>query len=476
MGKLGKLFFRRGNENSMYLQTNVLEEIKNRLNPCDDLVTRTFPELEIIILYFDHLVGPHELEQDVLQPFSQIQENEVMDLLERSQYQKAKDTQTIITGLLSGNAAIFYKEKYPYLVNLYIPKTRDITAAQIETSIVGSREAFVESVEMNLSCIRRRIQSEKLKVINLRVGNVTNTKMNLLYIEGITPDHYLSNVKAKINSVKVDGVHDLNMLMEYIDEHPFSLFPQYLTTERPDVAASKLLEGKVLGLIDGSPYAFSAPATFWEHFQSPDDYNQRWVLGTASRFLRYIALLITLTLTAFYVSVTMFHYEMIPHDLLQSLIESRAKVPFPPLYEALLMEFTVELLREAGARLPTKIGQTIGIVGGIVIGTASVQAGFTSNILIVIVAISAMASYVIPHITMSASIRVARFGLIFLAGILGNFGLVAGISLIVIQISRLTSLNSSYVIPVAPFSDWSDTFVRAPIKMIKKKPSQTREK
>ncbi|KHF41561.1 spore germination protein [Halalkalibacter okhensis] len=460
----------------MYLQMTLLDEVKKKLHPCDDLTTRTFPELNIIILYFDHLVGTQELEQDVLQPLSKISESEVMDVLNRFQYQEAKDTKTIIKGILAGNAAIFYKRKNIYLINLYTPKTRDISAAQIETSIVGPREAFVESIEMNLSCIRRRIQSEKLKVLNLQVGYVTNTKMNVIYIEGITPDHHISDVREKINSIEVDGLHDLNMLMEYIDENPFSLFPQYLTTERPDVVASKLLEGKVVGLFDGSPYAFCAPTTFWEHFQSPDDYNQRWILGTASRFLRYIALFITLTFTALYVSITMFHYEMIPNDLLLSLIESRAKVPFQPIYEALLMEFTIELLREAGARLPTKIGQTIGIVGGIVIGTAAVQAGFTSNILIVIVAISAMASYVVPHIIMSASIRLARFGLIFLAGILGNFGLIAGVTLIVIQISKLTSLHSSYVIPTAPFSDWKDTFIRAPLKMIKNKPSQTKEK
>lgn len=175
-----------------------------------------------------------------------------------------------------------------------------------------------------------------------------------------------------------------------------------------------------------------------------------------------------------YVSVTTFHYEMIPEALLRTLAESRNKVPFPPVYEALLMEIMIELLREAGARLPTKIGQTIGIVGGIVIGQAAVQAGLTSNVLIIAVASSAIASFVIPSYMMSASIRLIRFGIIILAGIWGNMGLVMGIALIVIHLSSLTSLGSSYMIPIAPMKsgDWKDVFIRAPFSMLRTRPSQ----
>lgn len=190
--------------------------------------------------------------------------------------------------------------------------------------------------------------------------------------------------------------------------------------------------------------------------------------------MRLLALIITITFTSMYVSVTTFHYEMIPEALLRTLAESRNKVPFPPVYEALLMEIMIELLREAGARLPTKIGQTIGIVGGIVIGQAAVQAGLTSNVLIIAVASSAIASFVIPSYMMSASIRLIRFGIIILAGIWGNMGLVMGIALIVIHLSSLTSLGSSYMIPIAPMKsgDWKDVFIRAPFSMLRTRPSQ----
>ncbi|MET3506927.1 spore germination protein [Halalkalibacter oceani] len=449
----------------MFRSKNKLNHLKNAFSGCDDLVIRSFPELEIVTLYFGHLVGNEELEQNIIHPFSHISENEVRAVLESSPYEKCESEEKLIEGILAGKAAIFYQETATYLIDLFAPEIRSITAAEIETVIVGPREAFVESVQVNLSLIRRRLQTNKLKVLSFKIGDLTNTQLNVLYLEGKTSYSYVESIKTRLQKVKVEGIHDLNMMLEYIEEYPFSLFPQYLTTERPDVVVSKLLEGKVVGLCDGSPYAFSAPTSFWEYFQSPDDYNQRWILGSLSRILRLIALFIILFFTAFYVSLTMFHYEMIPVALLKSLIESRSKVPFPPVFEALIMEFIVELLREAGARLPDKIGQTIGIVGGIVIGTASVEAGFTSNILIVVVAVSAIASFVIPHIIMSASIRVSRFLLIILAGTLGNFGFVAGFTFIVIYLARLTSLERSYLVPLAPisFSKWRDTFIRVPL-------------
>ncbi|MGO4372210.1 spore germination protein [Paenibacillus sp. MCAF20] len=237
-----------------------------------------------------------------------------------------------------------------------------------------------------------------------------------------------------------------------------------------------MVSGRIIVIVDGSPSVISAPASFFEFFSSPDDYYQRWVLGTATRLLRFVAFIITVTFTAMYVSVTTFHYEMIPEDLLLTLTESRSRVPFPPIYEALLLESTIELLREAGARLPTKIGQTIGIVGGIVIGQAAVQAGLTSNILIIAVASSAIASFVIPSYVMSASIRLIRFGLIILAGLLGNLGLMMGLIMIVIHLSGLTSLKASYLSPVAPMKikDWQDVFMRAPFAWLKERPTISR--
>ncbi|GMK40624.1 spore germination protein [Paenibacillus sp. CCS19] len=442
---------------------------------CLDLTHHTFPEINVNLVYFGHLVGSEELSRDVTIPLSNIRENEVQALLGRNQFKRTNDSKSLIKGILNGEAAIFHNDN-TYLIDVYKPEGRSIQQSETETVITGPHDSFIEMATANLSLIRRRVKSSHLKVIKLEVGEVTKSTVYLLYIDGIANMDYLQELVDRINLIEIDAVHDGNMLIQYIDDCPNSVFPLFSTTERTDTAVSKLVAGRIVGILDGSPSVFSAPSSFFEFMASPDDYYQRWAVGTALRILRFIALIITLSFTALYVAVTTYHYEMIPEALLLTITESRSKVPFPPLYEALLMEVTIELLREAGARLPTKIGQTIGIVGGIVIGQAAVQAGFTSNILIIAVASSAIASFVIPSYVMSASIRLVRFGLIIMAGILGDFGIALGIAYLVVHLSGLTSLNSSYLTPVSPnnFKDWRDVFIRAPFWALTRRPTQSK--
>lgn len=451
-----------------------LRHVLDNLKDCADLVHRRYPEIGVDLVYFSHQVGKDTLYRDVVDPLLQVKEREVPLLLRQSRFQFMDDPKELIIGILSGKTAIFH-ENAPYLADTYGPKARTITESETETVMVGPHDAFNENAEDNLSLIRKRVRSPHLKVLKLSVGEVTKSDVYLLYIEGIANMANVRKAYERIEAIETDGVYDINMLIQLIDDDPNSIFPQYLTTERPDSAVSKLVSGRIVAVMDGSPSVFSAPTSLFEFFSSADDYYQRWMLGTATRLLRFAAFGITIGFTALYVSVSTYHYEMIPENLLRTFVESRSRVPFPPVYEALLMESTIELLREAGARLPTKIGQTIGIVGGIVIGQAAVQAGFSSNILIIAVASSAIASFVIPSYTMSASIRLMRFGLIALAGIWGNFGLAVGVTLMVIHLSGLTSLGSSYLTPVAPFkfSDWIDTFVRGPFSRINKRPTQT---
>jgi len=452
-----------------------LQHTLNNFSDCYDLIQRYYPSIDVTLLYFDHLVGKDELFRDVIAPLTEAREYELHALLARSQYQLVTSSSAVIKGILNGEVAIFRKEQV-YMISAYKPETRAVGQSETETVITGPHESFVEVASSNLSLIRRRIKSSHLKVIKLEVGEITKSDVYILYIDGLVNTEYVRELVERIQLIEVDAVHDGNMLIQFIDDFPNSIFPLFATSERTDTAVSKLVAGRIIGILDGSPSVFSAPASFFEFLASPDDYYQRWLLGTATRVLRFIALFITMTFTALYVAVTTFHYEMIPESLLLTLTESRSRVPFPPIYEALLMEVTIELLREAGARLPTKIGQTIGIVGGIVIGQAAVQAGLTSNVLIIAVASSAIASFVIPSYVMSASIRLVRFGLIILAGVLGDLGIAMGIAYIVIHVSGLTSLNSSYVTPVAPnnYTDWGDVFIRAPFWFMKKRPSQSK--
>lgn len=452
-----------------------LQHTLDNFKDCIDLVHRTLPEISINLVYFGHLIGSEEFSNEITIPLSDIQASEVQLLLNRSQYREVTDSKVVINGILNGEVAIFYNEKI-YLINVYKPDSRSIQGSESETVITGPHDSFVETASINLSLIRRRVKSSHLKVLKLAVGEVTKNDVYILYIDGLANMEHVHELVRRINIIEIDAVYDSNMLIQYIDDSPNSIFPLFPTSERTDVAVSKLVAGRVVAVLDGSPSIFSAPASFFEFFSSPDDYYQRWLLGSATRLLRFFALIITLLFTSLYVSITTFHYEMIPETLLLTLTESISRVPFPPVYEALLMELTIELLREAGARLPAKIGQTIGIVGGIVIGQAAVQAGLTSNILIIAVASSAIASFVIPSYMMSASIRLIRFGLIILAGVLGNFGIVLGFAYIIIHLSGLTSLNTSYLTPVAPFNfnDWLDIFIRAPFAAMKKRPSQSK--
>lgn len=450
-----------------------LHHVLKEFEDVADLLHRTFPQINVDIVYFGHLIGNEEFNRDVITPLLNVKETDLAQLFQQSQYVEIKDNVDAVKGILEGKIAIFHGKK-AYAVDVYGPPARPVAQSEQETVITGPHDAFIETVGTNLSLIRRRLRSSHLKSIKLSIGEIAKTDVYLLYIKDIANMDMVNELVERISKIEVDSVYDNTMLVQLIDEYPNSIFPQFLMTERPDVAASKLAGGRIIGIMDNSPTVFCAPTGFFDFFSSPDDYYQRWPLATAIRLMRLLAFFITIAFTALYVSITTFHYEMIPEALLLNLTESRARVPFPPIYEALVMEVVMELLREAGARLPSKIGQTIGIVGGIVIGQAAVSAGLTSNILIIAVAISAIASFSIPSYVMSGSIRLIRFGLIVLAGLLGNFGLFFGLSLLVIHLSSITNLGTSYMIPVAPFflGDWRDIFFRGPFWALRSRPEQ----
>lgn len=452
-----------------------LQTVLKEFHDCSDLSQRSFPHLELDLLYFEHLLDKNSFERDISHPLETMTREELSNLLEQSKFREAADAKTALIGILNGAVGLFAPQGV-FLVNVYGPEKRSVESSQTESVIIGPHDAFVESLSTNLSLIRRKIKSNRLKVLNFEVGEVFKTHVAVLYIEEIANPQFVDVMTERIRAIEYSGIFDGSMLIQLIDDYPNSIFPIFQTSERPDLVISKLGEGKIIAIMDQSPTVIVGPTSFFEFFTSPDDYYSRWPVGTFLRLLRYLAFFITVSLTSLYVSVTTYHYEMIPHNLLASLTESRSHVPFPPIFEALLMEGTIELLREAGARLPSKIGQTIGIVGGIVIGTAAVEAGFTSNILIISVAMSAIASFVIPSYIMSGSIRLIRFGLILLSGMLGNFGFVAGIAFIIIHMSKLTSLGAPYTIPAAPIkpSDWKDMYIRGPFWMFRKRPSQSK--
>jgi hypothetical protein len=306
-----------------------LPHVLDEFRECADIVHRTLPDLAIDMIFFEHLLGSDQFTRDVAVPFMDAKIEDVRRLLQRSQYVEILQNKPLIKAILEGSVAIFFDDRC-YVVDVSKAEERSLQQSETEAIITGPHDSFNEVADTNLALIRRRVKSSHLKSIMLEVGEVTKTKVYILYIADLANMEYVKELQQRIESIEIDAVLDGNMLVQYIDDFPNSIFPLIPTTERVDAAVSRLVAGRILVVVDGSPSVISAPASFFEFFSSPDDYYQRWMLGTATRLLRFVAFIITITFTAMYVSVTTFHYEMIPEDLLLTLTESRARVPFPP--------------------------------------------------------------------------------------------------------------------------------------------------
>ncbi|PLT29450.1 spore germination protein [Peribacillus deserti] len=351
---------------------------------------------------------------------------------------------------------------------MLIPATskekRQITIPENEYTVLGPKECFVESLETNLNLLRKRLPIPELYVKEIIVGKLTKTKVVVVFIKGIANEDIVNTVINRISNIDIDQVIDTTYITQMIEDNNSSVFPQLIETERPDRVAGVLSEGKIAVLCDGSPSAITGPTTLVEFFSAFEDYFLTWHVASFFRLIRLLAVTFSVMSTPLYVAVLTFHYEMIPEDLLYTLISSRSGIPFPPILEAIILELTIELLREAGSRLPSKVGQTIGIVGGIVIGTAAVDAGLTSNVLLIVVALAALASFTTPVYKMSNTIRLLRFPFLISAQLLGVMGISICFAFILIHLLKLKSLGSPYIGPVYPLrlKDLKDALFRLP--------------
>jgi len=379
----------------------------------------------------------------------------------------------VIAALLGGGIYIHVQgEAFGIAIPSDGTSSRSISSPEIEANVLGPQLAFVESLDINIGIIRKYLPTAQLMHERVDVGRTMPTEVAILYLDGIADEENVNTLRQRISGLTVDGVTDSSILGQYIADNETSVFPLLQSTQRPDRVVASLRQGQIAVVVQGSPFVLLGPTNLLQFFQSPDDFYFRWGLATFIRLIRLVSMVLSLLLAPAYVASLTFHYELIPADLLMSLAQSRSRVPFPPLFEALLMEGIIELLREAGARLPTKVGQTIGIVGGIVIGQATVQAGFTSNILIIIVALGALASFIAPSYMLGSAVRVIRFPMILLAGTLGGIGIAIGFSFLLSHLFRQTSLGRPYLSPVYPLriSDLKDSFIRVPLSLISMRP------
>ncbi|MFC7391773.1 spore germination protein [Scopulibacillus cellulosilyticus] len=384
-----------------------------------------------------------------------------------------KKFKTLMHSVLSGQTAIFVEgQNYALMMDTRMWQMRAIESPENETTIRGPREGFIETLVVNTSLIRRRLRDPDLRIRFHQLGERTQTDIAVVYIEGIANEEILEEINHRIDEIKTDGILESGYIEQFIEDSTWSPFPQIQSTERPDKTIGHLLEGKAIILTDGSPFALIAPTIFASFFQTPEDYYERVWITSFLRFIRLISVFFSLFAPSLYIAFSTFHPEMIPPNLLYAMAAGRSAVPFPTIIEAMIMEITIEILREASIRLPGKVGSTIGIVGALVVGEASVTAGLVSPLMVIVVSITAICSFTSPSYGGAIAIRLIRFPMMLIAAFLGLYGIMLFTLLIILHLSSLKSFGVPYFAPFSPLhlSGLKDVIFRAPLTWMVKRP------
>ena len=378
-----------------------------------------------------------------------------------------------IEGILSGDSIFLLDQcDQGFLVSTRGWDARSVEEPQTEQVVRGPRDGFTENIRTNTSLVRRRIRDPLFRIEPLKVGKKSKTDVNIAYLKGTVKEGLVDEVKSRLQQIKIDAIIESGYIEELIEDAPLSPFTTIQSTERPDKVAASILEGRVAIFVDNSPFVLIAPTYFWQFLQASDDYYSKYLTGSFFRVIRYIAFIISLTLSSIYVMLASFHHEMIPTPLALTIASGREVIPFPVLLEALIMELAFELMREAGLRMPKPIGQAVSIVGSLVVGQAAVQAGIVSPFMVIIVALTGIASFAIPNYAASYSIRLIRFPLLIASGTLGLLGFAAMFFLIAIHALSIRSFGESYLAPATPFqpSDQKDVLIRMPWWKMERQP------
>ena len=346
---------------------------------------------------------------------------------------------------------------------------------QSEKVIRGSNEGFADSIKINTALIRKRLRTPKLKVREVRLGTRSNTNVDIVYMEDLVYPKLVGEVEKRLSRYEIGGVMDSGIIEQLSEEKWYSPFPQFQTTQRPDRAAMAILEGRIVVFSDNSPVGLILPTDYNSFIQTSDDYYSRWEIASMGRILRFLASFFALTFPGLYLAVTNFHTQILPTPLLLSFAAARQGVPFPAVVEVFLMEIAFELLREAGVRLPGAMGNTIGIVGGLIIGQAAVEANIVSPIVVIVVAFTALCSFAIPNEEFASAFRILKFGFIFLCSWLGFYGFLFGLLLVLIHLSHLKSFGIPYLMPfvgadLTGYEDQRDFVIRQPLFKLSRRP------
>lgn len=455
--------------------------LKTLLKDNSDIVFREFKisDKKCLLVFIDGMSDKNLTSNFVMETLLDnnklvdLNEKQLFDILTVSDVKKSSNLKDSVIDLLCGETLLFIDgESECYVIATRMWPNRGVGEPSGESVIRGSRDGFTETIRMNTALIRRRIRDTRLKIESSRIGVRSKTDIAIVYIDDIVNEDVLKRVKKKLEDIDIDAILDSGYIEQLIEEDKWSIFPQVQATERPEVVSSAVYEGKVCIIVDNSPFVLVTPSTFSNLFQTPDDYNLRWIYSTFSRIIRFFALIISLVLPSLYISVTSFHTSIIPAKLAYSIASSRQGIAFPPIFEAVIMEVFLAFLLEAIVRLPKAIGSTIGIVGGIVIGQAAVSAGLVSPVMIVIVALTIISGFMSPNYEVMLSVRLFRIMYIVISGILGFYGIILGTFIFLTYLLRIESFGIPYLSPIVNMRkrDFKDIFVKYPLYLFKDRP------
>ncbi|PJW13524.1 spore germination protein [Geobacillus sp. Manikaran-105] len=472
-----------------------IDIIRQKTGESNDVVIRRFVlgqewQTKAAIIFVDGLVDEKNVYEFVLTPLLQASFPLALEEKERFQWIEKNlaavggvkhviDWEHLFLELFSGETIILL-DGVPSAVSASTKggQYRAVEEPQTQIAVRGPREGFTESLRTNTAMIRRRIRNPNLWLETMQIGTVTQTDVAIMYIKGIVNEGIVKEVRERLRRIDIDSVLESGYIEQLIEDQTFTTFPTTYHTERPDIVAANLLEGRVAVFVEGTPFVLLAPAVFIQFFQAVEDYYARFDIATALRFLRVLIFFISLVAPAIYIASTTFHQEMIPTQLVIAIAAQREEVPFPGFVEALVMEVTFEILREAGVRLPRAVGQAVSIVGALVIGQAVVEAGLVSSAMVIVVSITAITSFATPSFAIAISARLILFGLMFLAAMFGFYGIMMGILAMMIHLCSLRSFGVPYMSPLAPFipTNMGDTLFRVPTWMFRERPRLINQK
>lgn len=439
-------------------------DIERAFSGAEDFVVRDIliggGEMQAKVYFLDGVVSGIYASEQVIRPltdplrFGRVQSGaEVLGLMEKGMVyglsaKRSEKSSQIIEDILSGWCVVLLdSEQTAVSFEMRTIEKRSIDQPKEEKVIKGSKDSFIEILRSNTSLVRRKIKTPALRVKELTVGRTTNTRVSIIWIEGFTNGEMVREMERRVRKMTVDGALTSAVIEENLSDRPRSIFPQVITTERPDKFCMNILEGRVGLLVDGLPIGYLTPGTFTQFFKVPEDSAQHIVVSAVLTSLRYAAMIVTLLLPAVYVAVSMFHQEMLPTKLMQSIIDAKLSVPFPTAVEVLAMLISFELLQEAGLRLPSPVGQTISIIGALIVGQSAVDAKVVSPIVVIVVAMAGICGYTVPNQDMAQALRICRFLFVLAAIAAGMFGLAVASALMLYALCSIESFGVPYMTP-----------------------------